>query len=156
MTRQIEYLVAGVVALYIVFLTRPAPAAVASVLANPIGQILALAAIVYVGSTQSLIVALLLGVAYVASVPGREFANDSSIKPKCKEGEAYNEKLKKCAPVKAPAPTKPTTKAPPANANSTAAPADGSKPPTPPEPAPASEKTVETFMCGGGIDYSPY
>lgn len=141
MIRQTEYVIAAVVALYIVFFTRPAPEMVRALLANPIGQLVALAGITVVGSTQSLLVALLLGVAYVASVPGREYADDASIKPKCKEGEAYDAKQKKCAAVKPAAPVKAPTKP--------AAPKEDA------EPKAASEKMTETFVSGG-IDYAPY
>lgn len=144
MIRQTEYVIAGIVALYIVFFTRPAPEMVRALLANPIGQLAALAAITWVGSTQSLLVALLLGVAYVASVPSREFADDASMQPKCKEGESYDAKQKKCVPTKPAAPVKAPTK--PAAAKAEA-------PST--EPKPANEKVTETFV-GGGMDYAPY
>jgi hypothetical protein len=144
MIRQTEYAIAAVVALYIVFFTRPAPEMVRVILANPVGQLAALAAITWVGSTQSLLVALLLGVAYVASTPAREYADDASMKPKCKEGEAYDAKQKKCMPVKPASPVKAPTKP--------AAPADAPLPTT--EPKAASEKLTETFV--GGIDYAPY
>lgn len=145
MIRQTEYVIAAVVALYIVFFTRPAPEMVRAVLANPVGQLAVLAGITWVGSTQSLLVALLLGVAYVASVPAREYADDASMKPKCKEGEAYDAKQKKCVPVKPAAPVKAPTK-PAAPKAEDAAHA---------EPKAANEKLTETFV-GGGIDYAPY
>lgn len=182
MRRDLEYAAAGIVILYIVFGTRPAPSAVTQVLSNPIGHLVVLGAIVYIGAFQSLLLALLLGVAYVASSPAREGADDSSMKDKCKEGEHYDTQQKKCVPKKddkkpdnkpavpnsksMPSPSKPITTTPP--------PAPGTT--TPPKPAPKSkaqadgttdedpatkEKVMpasefETFTSGGGIVYGPY
>jgi hypothetical protein len=145
MIRQTEYILAAVIGLYIVFFTRPAPAMVRSLLVNPVAQLVALATLVWVGSTQSLLVALLLGIAYVASVPSREYADDASMKPKCKEGETYDAKQKKCVPSKPAAPVKaPTKPAAPKTEETTST-----------EPKAANEKLTETFV-GGGIDYAPY
>lgn len=96
--RQTEYIAAGVVALYIAFMTRPAPAAVAGLLASPVAQLVALAGIIYVGAKMSLLVAMLLGVAFVASVPRREYLDDASVKPTCKDTETYDAGQKKCIP----------------------------------------------------------
>lgn len=148
MIRQTEYVLAAVVGLYIVFFTRPAPEMVRSLLANPVAQLVALAGLVWVGSTQSLLVALLLGIAFVASTPAREYADDASMKPKCKEGEVYDAKQKKCVAGKPAAPVKAPTKP--------AAPKAAAPEETPSaEPKAANEKLTETFV-GGGIDYAPY
>ena len=81
MVRQVEYILSGLVALYIVFMTRPAPNLVVSLLGNPVTQLLTLGAVVYVGATQSLLVALLLSIAFVASVPSREYLDPKEQKP---------------------------------------------------------------------------
>lgn len=141
MIRQTEYVVAAVVALYIVFFTRPALPMVRSLLANPVGQLVALAAITWVGSTQSLLVALLLGVAFVGSLPSREYADDASMKPKCKSGESYDAKQKKCVATKPEAPVKAPTKP--------AVPAELVR------DEPKAAKELETFV-GGGVEYAPY
>jgi hypothetical protein len=58
---------------YIVFFTRPAPQVVVRALASPIAQLVALAAIVWVGASVSLLVALVAAVALVLSIPAREY-----------------------------------------------------------------------------------
>jgi hypothetical protein len=68
MTRQVEYILSGLLAVYIVFFTRPPPVMIASLLANPIVQLVALGLVVLAGAKYSLIVALLLGVAFEAEV----------------------------------------------------------------------------------------
>jgi hypothetical protein len=73
LSKNVQYGIAGALAVYIVFFTRPAPAAVVSVLANPLAQLAVLGAIVYVGATISLLVALVAAVAVVLSIPAREF-----------------------------------------------------------------------------------
>lgn len=73
LSKNVQYGIAGVLAVYIVFFTRPAPAPVVSVLSNPLAQLAVLGAIVYVGATVSLLVALIAAVAVVLSIPGREF-----------------------------------------------------------------------------------
>lgn len=147
MIRQTEYVIAALIGLYIVFFTRPAPEMVRSLMVNPVAQLVALAALVWVGSTQSLLVALLLGIAYVASVPSREYADDASMKPKCKAGESYDAKQKKCVPTKPAPAVKAPTKPMPAPEKKEEAPST--------EPKAANEKLTETFV-GGGIDYAPY
>lgn len=181
MRRDLEYAAAGLVILYIVFGTRPAPTLVTQLLSNPIGHLAVLGGIVYVGAFQSLLLALLLGVAYVASSPTREGADDASMKETCKEGEEYDTKEKKCVPKKPtsngtkkpevpnsktmPSPSRPiTTTPPPAPTSSAPKPAPHSKSQadgtTDEDPAkkekvmPASE--FETFVTGGGIVYGPY
>lgn len=73
MRRNTEYMLAGALALYIVFFTRPAPRVVTGILSSPIAQIAALAGVIYVGATQSLVVAVVLALALVLSTPVREY-----------------------------------------------------------------------------------
>jgi hypothetical protein len=72
-SKNLQYAVSGVLALYIVFFTRPAPQMVVSMLSSPIAQLAALAAVVYVGASVSLLVALVAAVALVLSMPAREY-----------------------------------------------------------------------------------
>ena len=67
-----EYAIAGALALYVVFFTRPAPYVVTNLLASPVAQVAALAAVIYVGAKQSLLVAVVLALALVMSMPSRE------------------------------------------------------------------------------------
>jgi 16S rRNA A1518/A1519 N6-dimethyltransferase RsmA/KsgA/DIM1 with predicted DNA glycosylase/AP lyase activity len=68
-----QYAVSAVLAVYVVFFTRPAPAFVVRFLSSPIAQLAVLAAIVYVGASMSLLVALVAAVALVLSIPSREY-----------------------------------------------------------------------------------
>lgn len=149
MKQQVELLIAGVIALVLVFAPRPVPI-VSDLLANPLGQLLALGGVILVGAYHSLLLAVLLGAAFVLLVPGREFADDASMKPKCKKGESYNAKSKKCEPT-----VPPKKAAAPAPASKSDA---KSEPPAaaPAQPKPAAEETLETFMSGAGISYAPY
>jgi len=79
LSKNVQYAVAGVIALYIVFMTRPAPPMVVRILASPIAQIAALAAVVYIGAMQSLMIALLLAVAIVLSMPAREYQTNPTM-----------------------------------------------------------------------------
>jgi hypothetical protein len=79
-SKNVQYGVAGALAVYIVFFTRPAPAPVVSLLSNPLAQLAVLGAIVYVGATVSLLIALIAAVAVVLSIPGREYAGKSDDK----------------------------------------------------------------------------
>jgi hypothetical protein len=72
-SKNLQYAVSGVLAVYIVFFTRPAPQVVVKALASPIAQLVALAAIVWVGASVSLLVALVAAVALVLSIPAREY-----------------------------------------------------------------------------------
>jgi hypothetical protein len=141
---QTEFLVAVAIALFIVFAPRPIPY-VTEILANPLGQIAALGGLIWVGYTQSLLVTVLLAVLFVLALPGREFADDASMKPKCKAGEAYNAKSKKCEPT-----------VPPKKKDDKKAEAPASKENAEPVAKPATEQTLETFTSGGGISYAPY
>lgn len=88
LSKNLQYVVAGAVAVYIVFFTRPAPAVVVQLLASPLAQIAVLCGVVYLGATQSLLVALLLAVAVVLSMPAREYMTD---KPKKEEKKKATE-----------------------------------------------------------------
>ena len=68
-----QYAVSAVLAVYVVFFTRPAPVFVVRFLSSPIAQLAVLAAIVYVGASMSLLVALVAAVALVLSIPSREY-----------------------------------------------------------------------------------
>lgn len=72
-SKNLQYAVSGVLAIYIVFFTRPAPQMVVNLLSSPIAQLAALAGIVYVGASVSLLVALVAAVALVLSIPAREY-----------------------------------------------------------------------------------
>lgn len=73
LSKNMQYVAAGILAAYVVFFTRPAPPVVVGVLASPIAQLVALGGVIYVGAAQSLLVALLLAVALVLSIPAREY-----------------------------------------------------------------------------------
>jgi hypothetical protein len=77
LNKRTEYILAGAIGLYIVFMTRPAPTVVSNMLSSPIAQIVALAGVIYVGACHSLIVAVILALAVVLSAPVREFMTDS-------------------------------------------------------------------------------
>ena len=77
LNKRTEYILAGAIGLYIVFMTRPAPAVVSNMLSSPIAQIVALAGVIYVGACHSLIVAVILALAVVLSAPVRESMTDS-------------------------------------------------------------------------------
>ena len=80
-SKTLQYAVSGVLAVYIVFFTRPAPRAVVSLLSSSIAQLAALAAIVYVGASVSLLVALVAAVALVLSIPAREYLDVTAVPP---------------------------------------------------------------------------
>ena len=164
MRQQTEYLAAAALVAYIVFLTRPAPTAIVQALSSPIAQLIALGLVAYVGANFSLIVALLMGLAFVLSTPTREYADDESIKPKKKASEKTDDKKtaekadeKKPAPPKAPitTPGKPVTKAaaPAPKPAAKPAPKPGAPKPAPEdvdgEPLAAGQKIgKETFISG--------
>ena len=91
LSKNVQYGIAAALAVYIVFFTRPAPAAVVNMLSNPLAQLAVLGAIVYVGATVSLLVALVAAVAVVLSIPGREFMKNKDKK----EGMDTKDSLKK-------------------------------------------------------------
>ena len=89
-SKNLQYAVSGVLAIYIVIFTRPAPQMVVRMLSSPIAQLAALAGIVYVGASVSLLVALVSAVALVLSIPAREYLTvekDEEKKKKSEEAE---------------------------------------------------------------------
>lgn len=95
LSRNTQYVVAGLIAVYIVFFTRPAPRMVVGLLASPLSQILALGLVVYVGATLSLLVALLLAVAVVLSIPAREYQTNPTVADKVESSDAVSAEDKK-------------------------------------------------------------
>jgi membrane protein implicated in regulation of membrane protease activity len=100
LSKNLQYIVSGALVLYIVFFTRPAPTAVVNFLASPVAQLAALAIVVYVGASVSLLVAVVAALAVVLSIPSREYAG--------KEDDKTMEKKDKKDKKKA---ENPTTKA---------------------------------------------
>ena len=98
LSKNLQYIVAGFFVLYSVFFTRPAPTAVVNMLASPVAQLAALAAVVYVGACVSLLVAVVAALAVVLSIPNREYAgkgDDKTMeKPKTKVKEGLDEDKK--------------------------------------------------------------
>ena len=96
LSKKVEYIVSGVLALYIVFGTRPAHPFVTNLLSSPVAQVAALAAVVWVGATQSLVVAIVAGLALVLSTPSREHMTDKKKKvmPKAVKGSVADESKK--------------------------------------------------------------
>ena len=94
LSKNLQYIVAGFLVLYIVFFTRPAPTAVVNLLASPVAQLAALAVGVYVGACVSLLVAVVAALAVVLSIPVREYADDPSIK-KAEDKEDKEDKKEK-------------------------------------------------------------
>lgn len=103
-SRNTQYIVSGLLAAYIVFFTRPAPGYVVGLLASPIAQLVALGLVVYVGATQSLLVAVIASIALVLSIPAREYMTDKkkspidSVKEEPKPEKAPEEPKKKPLP----------------------------------------------------------
>jgi hypothetical protein len=91
-----QYAVSAVLAVYVVFFTRPAPAFVVQFLSSPIAQLAVLAAIVYVGASMSLLVALVAAVALVLSIPSREYMAVPDVKEAAVEA-SQEEEAKKAA-----------------------------------------------------------
>lgn len=85
LSKNTEYLVAGALALYVVFLTRPAPQLVTNILASPVAQVAGLAGVIYLGATQSVVVAILAALALVVSIPSREHMENKDDKKEKKE-----------------------------------------------------------------------
>ena len=94
LSKNLQYIVAGFLVLYIVFFTRPAPTAVVNLLASPVSQLAALAVVVYMGASVSLLVAVVAALAVVLSIPVREYADDPSIK-KAEDKEDKEDKKEK-------------------------------------------------------------
>ena len=77
MSRNNQYIFAGILAIYIVFFTRPAPSVVANMLSSPIAQLAVLGGVVYIGASVSLLVAIVAAIAVVLSMPVREHLVDT-------------------------------------------------------------------------------
>ena len=142
--KNTQYLIAGAIGLYIVLMTRPAPAMVANLLSSSVAQIAALALVIYVGATQSLIVAVVLAVAIVMSTPSREYMTVDEKKKLDKKAPAPKKPAAK--PVKdlgkeatkASKPTPSTAEPKPSNVAKAAEPSDSD------EPAPAGHSVAES------------
>jgi hypothetical protein len=87
LSKNLQYGIVGALAIYVVFFTRPAPVAVVSLLSNPLAQLAVLGAIVYVGATVSLLIALVAAVAVVLSIPAREYAGKADDKTMSKPAD---------------------------------------------------------------------
>jgi hypothetical protein len=140
LSKKLEYIVAGVLALYIVFATRPAPSFVTALLSSPVAQVAGLAAVIWVGATQSLVVAIVGGLALVLSTPSREHMT---------AGEKDKHDKKKPAAMK-PKPAKGSVAAASKQVSAPAKPAPAAEEP---EPAghtlkAATEKGSESFTVG--------
>jgi hypothetical protein len=99
LSKNMEYIVSGLVVAYIVFMTRPAPGFVVTVLSSPVAQIVALALVVLVGAKYSLMIAVVLALAVVLSIPAREHMTNSQKKEtEAHEGKKAPENTKKPAP----------------------------------------------------------
>jgi hypothetical protein len=96
MSRNNQYIFAGILAIYIVFFTRPAPQVVANVLASPIAQLAVLGGVIYIGASVSLLVAIVAAIAVVLSMPVREYMENpiDSVKEKKKDDKKKDEKKK--------------------------------------------------------------
>jgi hypothetical protein len=156
MQKNAQFLIAGVLVLYIVFATRPAPRMVASLLASPIAQLAALAGVVYVGSSVSLLVAVLAALAVVLSIPAREYAGKDDDKTMTKKKETDTDSaadvkdavqsLMKTAGKKAPPAPLPTG----SKSEKTSEKKDGKKE----EPEAAASKMVSTEGGSGSEKFS--
>jgi membrane protein implicated in regulation of membrane protease activity len=93
LSKNLQYIVAGFLVLYIVFFTRPAPDAVVNLLASPVSQLAALAVVVYVGASVSLLVAVVAALAVVLSIPVREYAGKRDDKTMTKKEKKKKEHL---------------------------------------------------------------
>ena len=102
LAKRTEYIVSAVLAVYIVFFTRPTPLFVANLLSSPVAQIAALGAVIYVGANVSLVIALVAALALILSVPVREHL-DMPDKPdtKKKPMDGVKESTTKPAPKSA-------------------------------------------------------
>lgn len=145
LAKRTEYALAGALALYIVFFTRPAPVMVASILANPVAQIAALAAVIYVGATQSLVVAIVAALAVILSTPAREHMT-------MEEKDAADEKGKKPATApaikSAPKAMKKAAAKSPMKEEGKKATAPAKPTPSEEEPAPGADKVAKPTTGG--------
>ena len=112
LTKQLQFIVAGFLVLYIVFWTRPAPPSVVNLLASPVSQLVALGVVVYIGASVSLLVAVVAALAVVLSIPSREYAgksDDATMKKPDAESSTPSKK-KTSIPSAAPPPAAVGTK----------------------------------------------
>jgi hypothetical protein len=135
MPKTAQFIVAGILVLYIVFATRPAPRVITTLLASPVAQLAALAGVVYLGSSVSLLVAVLAALAVVLSIPAREYKDDNekipeAVKKTDKDGEVKDalQSLMKTA---------------------------GKKDVAPPAPLPTGSKSEKKSEKKGGSDKEP-
>ena len=83
---QSEYLIIGIIILYVAFFTHPPPQFIQRLFANPFGHIGMLLLLVYVSTRFNLVVCLLLGLAYLlSSNPTLEYFEDPKKKEDKKE-----------------------------------------------------------------------
>jgi hypothetical protein len=96
LSRNVQYILAGALAVYIVFFTRPAPSFVVHLLSSPLSQLAVLGLVVFVGAQVSLLVAVVAAIAVVLSIPGREYMTDQEIIKtySAKQKTAHNSLLK--------------------------------------------------------------
>jgi hypothetical protein len=145
--KNVEYAVAGALALYVVFFTRPAPYVVTSLLASPVAQVAALALVIYVGAKQSMVVAVVLALALVMSMPAREHATNM-------EKDAADA-LKKAADAPAkPAPKPAASKAKKADTSSVGAKPGPKADAKPAEPAPGANDVATSTDAKGSEKFS--
>jgi len=106
MPKTAQFIVAGILVLYIVFATRPAPLPITTLLASPVAQLAALAGVVYLGSSVSLLVAVLAALAVVLSIPVREYKDKDEKIPESvkKTADAVQSLMKKADKKELPAP----------------------------------------------------
>lgn len=135
MPKTAQFIVAGILVLYIVFATRPAPRVITTLLASPVAQLAALAGVVYLGSSVSLLVAVLAALAVVLSIPAREYKDDNEKIP-----EAVK-KTDKDAEVK--------------DALQSLMKTAGKKDVAPPAPLPTGSKSEKKSEKKGGSDKEP-
>lgn len=85
---QKELLLVGALIVYVAFFTNPAPSMLTSLLATPVGHVVALLGVAYVLVYQSFVVGLFLGIAYVMTTRSvAEYLDETEQKPKDKAPE---------------------------------------------------------------------
>jgi len=108
--KQIEYAISAAIAVYIVFYTHPAPSFVSRMLSTSTLKVLALAGILFVGANHSVLIAGMLGLAMIMSIPAREHSKvisssekkilEEALKKVEKKDEMKPEKKSEKKPVK--------------------------------------------------------
>ena len=153
--KNMEYAIAGALALYVVFFTRPAPYVVTNLLASPVAQVAALAAVIYVGAKQSLLVAVVLALALVMSMPSREHMTATEKNKLDKKDDKNGKNGKKDGAMPPPAAAAATaTATKPSSSKSTKL---GSKLDTKPddkEPAPGANDVATSTDAKGSEKFS--